>query len=134
MITKENIESALKQYSIPQDQCKEKAFEVAELLFGKVIARPSEKRLSDENEILNVIESAVTAGKIAIVWLDTGPVRREDVSYRALHCHFVFQCRPVMSFTVWATPGPEFIDEDTTRKKIQATLHVLGEVGVHVVP
>jgi hypothetical protein len=136
-LTQETIKEKLSDYSIPHGKCVTKAFEIVGLLFEQKITQVPGSRYATLSDALEVISKAILNKQIGILWIDTGPVDPANLYYRANHCYFVFQDKPLMSFAVWQNPGAEFYDEKATRDKIEETISFtkgLGGIEIHIVP
>lgn len=137
-ITRGVIETKLRDFSIPNGECGQKAFEIANTLFDQEITGIVGTRYDSLSAVLAVISKAIKDDKIVIIWLDTGRKDPNNEKYRAIHCFFIFQDNPLQSFTVWpATSGAKFIDDACTKAMIIETIKFtqeLGGVELHVVP
>ena len=135
--TQQIITSKLKNFSIPNGQCGDKAFDIATILFNKTVSSSSEKRYNSLNDVLCEISKALKNDKIVIIWLETGPMDLQNPKYLGIHCYFVFDDNPLQSFAIWGTPGAKFYDDAYTGKKIVDTINFFqneGGVALHVVP
>src|SRR5205823_4083416 len=127
----------LRGLSIPQGECGEKAFEIAAILFNQAITKFPAAKYNSLPDVSTVVSDAVTHGSIAIAWLDAGAIDSSNPSYRAIHCYFIYQDKPLHSFAIWEAPRVEFYNEVDTRAKIIDSLELFksnGGIDLHVVP
>ncbi len=134
-LTREFIESKLKDAFIANGTCGTRAFEVAGDLVGRKIKAFNRTEYSSSADVLKAVREAIKNESIAIVWLDTGWVT-EVPPERAIHCFFVFQENPLMMFTLYENPGPDYSGEDRLDEKVNETIaNIIDKcVGVHVIP
>jgi hypothetical protein len=82
--SKNIIETRLSHFAIPQGQCGESAFRIAEMLLGRAVIRAPGRRYASIADLLVQISAAVANEQLAIVWLDTGPVDPGNPNRRAI--------------------------------------------------
>jgi len=85
------------------------------------------------SSVLAEILNALSNEKIAIIWLDTGAIDPSNPLYRAIHCYFIFQDDPLLSFSIWDKPGAEFYDDVYIMNKIFETIGRVG-IAMHIIP
>jgi hypothetical protein len=133
MFTEDFLRDKLKHFSIPQNECGNKVWEIATILFGtdEHIVPFLATEYHSKVEVIVAILKALENGKIGIIWLDTGLIRPDQ---RAQHCFFVFENDPLRFFTIFQNPGPVFFNniEDQIDNTIRNAIdHV---VRLHIVP
>ncbi len=136
-ISKSIIVTKLSNYSIPNGQCGTMAFEIATILFSKKVDGYVAKVYGSLDDVFADVSKCLAREQIAILWLDSGLMDISNPHYHAIHCFFIFDENPLQSFTVWPSPGPQFLTEDEIREKITKSIAVFqsdGGIRIHFVP
>jgi len=133
-ITREIINEKLCNFSIPNGECGEKAFKIAGILLNQEIMPFPNTSFNSFEDMQAEVANSLKNEKIVIIWLETGPKDASNPSYRAMHCYFIFQADPLLSFTIWDNAGVDFLDEKHIIHKIKETMGYFHEITLHVVP
>jgi hypothetical protein len=131
-ITREAVRAAFESYAVPQGECGLRAFEVVERTLGVSGNPPPTSAFRNWSEVLTAVDPVVRAGRVAILWLDTGQAGPESVEYRALHFFVVFQVEPMEAFTIWPSPGAAFEPEEQLRERAERTILFQGHIDGHL--